>query len=56
MNNLAKYSAGQVNVCGVNHFSATNTKIGNYYKEKSLSKDKKTTFGSTKRAINKSEV
>jgi hypothetical protein len=28
MNNLAKYSAGQVNVCGVNHFSATNTKVG----------------------------
>lgn len=30
-NNLAKYSAGQVNVCGVNHFSATNTKVGRQY-------------------------
>ena len=30
-NNLAKYSAGQVNVCGVNHFSATNTKVGKIY-------------------------
>ena len=33
MNNLAKYSAGQVNVCGVNHFSSTNTKVGNQYKK-----------------------
>jgi len=40
-------------VCGVNHFSATNTKIGNYYKEKSLSKDKKTTFGVIKKTMNK---
>ena len=31
INNLAKYSAGQVNVCGVNHFSATNTKVGKMY-------------------------
>ena len=31
LNNLAKYSAGQVNVCGVNHFSATNTKVGKMY-------------------------
>lgn len=31
INNLAKYSAGQVNVCGVNHFSATNTKVGKIY-------------------------
>ena len=31
MNNLAKYSAGQVNVCGVNHFSNTNTKVGRQY-------------------------
>jgi len=31
MNNLAKYSAGQVNVCGVNHFSSTNTKVGKAY-------------------------
>jgi len=31
MNNLAKYSAGQVNVCGVNHFSSTNTKVGKIY-------------------------
>lgn len=31
MNNLAKYSAGQVNVCGVNHFSSTNTKVGRQY-------------------------
>ena len=31
MNNLAKYSAGQVNVCGVNHFSSTNTKVGKMY-------------------------
>jgi len=28
MNNLAKYSAGQVNACGVNCFSASNTKVG----------------------------
>ena len=34
MNNLAKYSAGQVNVCGVNHFSATNTKVGKLYQSK----------------------
>jgi len=31
MHNLAKYSAGQVNVCGVNHFSSTNTKVGKIY-------------------------
>lgn len=31
INHLAKYSAGQVNVCGVNHFSATNTKVGRMY-------------------------
>lgn len=31
MNNLAKYSAGQVNVCGVNHFASTNTKVGKNY-------------------------
>lgn len=33
MNNLAKYSNGQVNVCGVNHFSATNTKVGKNYQK-----------------------
>lgn len=31
MNNLQKYSAGQVNVCGVNHFSNTNSKVGKQY-------------------------
>jgi hypothetical protein len=31
MNNLAKYSNGQINVCGVNHFSANNTKVGKNY-------------------------
>jgi len=31
MNNLAKYQAGQVNACGVNHFSSTNTKVGKQY-------------------------
>ena len=31
MNNLVKYSAGQVNVCGVNHFSNTNSKVGKLY-------------------------
>jgi hypothetical protein len=30
-NNLVKYSAGQVNVCGVNHFSNTNSKVGKMY-------------------------
>ena len=30
-NNLTKYSAGQVNVCGVNHFSNTNSKVGKMY-------------------------
>lgn len=33
MNNLAKYSAGQVNVCGVNHFSSTNTKVSKNYQK-----------------------
>ena len=44
MNNLAKYSAGQVNVCGVNHFSNTNTKVGRMYAKTEapyLRKDKK---------------
>lgn len=31
MNNLAKYSAGQVNVCGVNHFSSANSKVGRQF-------------------------
>jgi len=31
MNNLAKYQSGQVNACGVNHFSASNTKVGKQY-------------------------
>lgn len=30
-NNLAKYSSGQINVCGANHFSANNTKVGRNY-------------------------
>lgn len=30
-NNLSKYETGNVNVCGVNHFSATNTKIAKAY-------------------------
>jgi hypothetical protein len=33
MQNLAKYSQGNVNVCGVNHFSATNTKVGKQYQK-----------------------
>jgi len=33
MNNLAKYSAGQVNVCGVNHFSSSNTKVSKNYQK-----------------------
>jgi len=33
-NNLAKYSAGQVNACGVNQFSAANTKVGKQYGSK----------------------
>lgn len=28
MQNLMKYTYGNVNACGVNHFSATNTKVG----------------------------
>ena len=31
MQNLVKYSQGNVNACGVNHFSATNTKVGKLY-------------------------
>jgi hypothetical protein len=31
MKNLEKYSNGQVNVCGVNHFSNSNTKVGKLY-------------------------
>ena len=31
MKNLDKYSQGQVNVCGVNCFSANNTKVGKQY-------------------------
>jgi len=31
MNNLAKYSSGQANVCGANHFSSTNTRVGKQY-------------------------
>ena len=31
--NLAKYSQGNVNVCGVNHFSSTNTKVGKQYQK-----------------------
>ena len=38
MKNLEKYSNGQVNVCGVNHFSATNTKVGKQY-SKGMEKD-----------------
>lgn len=63
-NNLAKYSAGQVNVCGVNHFSATNTKVGKQYqsnkdvpllkqftgkKSSSIGKERAGTFGIPKK-------
>lgn len=30
-NNLAKYATGQINVCGANHFSSNNTKVGKNY-------------------------
>lgn len=30
-NNLAKYATGQINVCGANHFSSNNTKVGKHY-------------------------
>jgi hypothetical protein len=30
-NNLVKYASGQVNVCGANHFSSTNTRVGKHY-------------------------
>ena len=35
-NNLAKYSCGQINVCGANHFSSNNTKVGKNYQNSKI--------------------
>ena len=53
MNNLAKYSAGQVNVCGVNHFSSTNTKVCKMYNKTEVPYLKKEVMNGGKRSTSK---
>ena len=54
MNNLSKYTAGQVNVCGVNHFSNTNTKVGKMYNKTEAPYLRKEAMAGGKRSNSKS--
>ena len=53
LNNIQKYSAGQVNVCGVNHFSNTNTKVGKMYSKTEAPYLRKEAMGGGKRSNSK---